>query len=166
MIAAPMSHVAEPRNWLVALRRYLLFAALANLLWEFFHVPLYTLWLTGTTGELIFAAVHCTGADILITLGTITLALLLFGAPDRPRAHAGSVLAAALLFGVGYTIIIEWLNIELREAWAYRELMPIIPVVNAGLSPILQWVVVPLAAYAFATGWRPWHREAGQIAHA
>ncbi len=39
MIAAPMSHVAERRNWLVALRRYLVFAALANLLWEFSHLP-------------------------------------------------------------------------------------------------------------------------------
>ena len=163
MIAAPMSHVAESRNWLVALRRYLVFSALANLLWEFSHLPLYTLWLTGTTGELIFAAVHCKGGDILITLGTFTLALLLFGAPDWPRAHTGSVLVAAFLFGVGYTIFSEWLNIELREAWAYRELMPIIPVINAGL---MQWVVVPPAAYAFATGWRPWHREAGQIAHA
>ena len=98
MNAALFRHAAKGRTWLVALRRYLVFAGVAHLLWEFAHLPLYTIWLTGTTGELVFAAVHCTGGDILITLSTLVLALLLFGASDWPQAHAGRVFAAALLF--------------------------------------------------------------------
>ena len=156
---------AEGWPWLVTLRRYLVFAAVAHLLWEFAHLPLYTIWLTGTAGELVFAAVHCTGGDVLITLSTLVLALLLFGASDWPQAHAGRVLAAAMLFGVGYTIFSEWLNIEVREAWAYREVMPVIPVIDAGLSPVMQWVFIPFTAYAYAIGWRPWRRTVGQTAH-
>lgn len=158
-------HASEGRNWLVALRRYFVFAAIAHLVWEFAHLPLYTIWLTGTTGELVFAAVHCTGGDILITVSTFMLALLAFGAPDWPHARSGRVIAAAVPFGVGYTIFSEWLNIELREAWAYREMMPVIPVIDAGLSPILQWVVIPTAAYAHAIGWRPWRGTAGEQGH-
>ena len=165
MTTAGLLDAAEGRSWLVALRRYLVFAAVANLLWEFAQMPLYTIWLTGTVGELVFAAVHCTGGDVLITLSTLVLALLLISASDWPRANTGRVLAAALLFGVGYTIFSEWLNIELRGAWAYRDLMPVIPVIDVGLSPVLQWVVVPLAAYACATGWRPWRRAKGGPAH-
>ena len=96
------------------------------------------------------AAVHCTGGDMLITLSTVTLALFLFGSPEWPEARARSVLLAAFASGVGYTIFSEWLNIEVREAWAYREIMPVIPLIDAGLSPILQWIVIPLAAWWWA----------------
>jgi hypothetical protein len=165
MTAAPFTHVAESRNWLSALRRYFLFAAVAHLIWEFAHMPLYMIWLTGTSGELVFAAVHCTGGDILITLSTFFLALLLFGRPMWPQTQAPRVLLAVLIFGVGYTIFSEWLNIEIREAWAYRDLMPVIPVIDAGLSPILQWIVIPIAAYSYALGRMPWRLTAEEAAH-
>src|SRR3546814_11930886 len=53
-------------DWLRALRRYMVGVALANLVWEFAHMPLYTLWETGSPSEIAFAALHCTGGDILI----------------------------------------------------------------------------------------------------
>lgn len=165
MTAMPFLHAAEGRTWLIALRRYIVFAGVAHLLWEFAHLPLYTIWLTGTAGDLVFAVVHCTGGDILITISTLVLALLLLGAADWPQVRAGRVLAATILFGVGYTIFSEWLNIEVREAWAYRDLMPVIPLIDAGLSPVLQWVVIPTAAYTHAIGWRPWRRAAEGASH-
>jgi hypothetical protein len=66
-------------GWLSALRRYITFVAFANLIWEFAHMPLYTLWETGSAGEIIFAAIHCTGGDILIALSVVMLSLFLFG---------------------------------------------------------------------------------------
>jgi hypothetical protein len=60
MRAPPLIRVLESRDWLGALRRYFVFSAIAHLIWEFAHMPLYTIWLTGTLGEIIFAAVHCT----------------------------------------------------------------------------------------------------------
>lgn len=150
--------IASDRHWLGVLRRYLVVAALAHLAWEVAHLPLYTIWLTGTAGELAFAVLHCTGGDLLIALSTMTLSLLLFGGPDWPRAGAGRVLAAAILFGVGYTVFSEWLNITVRGAWAYRDLMPVIPGLDTGLSPFLQWIVVPLAAWSWAIG--RWPRSA------
>lgn len=165
MIARLEATMMPGRSWLGTLRRYFLFATIAHLLWEFAHLPLYTIWLTGTPGELVFAAVHCTGGDILITLSTIMLSLCMFGSADWPRTRVWPVLAGAVVFGVGYTIFSEWLNIEVREAWAYRELMPVIPVIDAGLSPILQWVVIPVVGYVWATGVRPWRREGVKAAH-
>jgi hypothetical protein len=136
--------------WLPTLRRYIAFVAVANLIWEFAHLPLYTLWETGTAGELAFAAVHCTGGDVLIALSSVMLALFLAGTPGWPAVGRGRVLLLTVLFGLAYTVFSEWLNIEVREAWAYRDLMPIVPLLDAGLSPVLQWIVIPLAAFRWA----------------
>jgi hypothetical protein len=56
----------------------------------------------------------------------------------------------AIAIGLGCTLFSEWLNIEGREAWAYRELMPVIPVIDAGLSPTAQWIVLPALAFWWA----------------
>lgn len=113
-------------------------------------MPLYTLWETGSTGEIVFAAVHCTGGDILVALSAVMLSLFLLGNKAWPATRRNPVVAGTVAFGLAYTIFSEWLNIEIREAWAYRDLMPIIPVLDAGLSPVLQWIVVPLAGFRFA----------------
>jgi len=136
--------------WLRTLRRYMIFIAAANLAWEFAHMPLYTLWHTGTPSEITFAALHCTGGDVLIALSAVMLALFLVGSPAWPAARSGEVIGLTLVFGLAYTLFSEWLNIEVREAWAYSDLMPVIPIVDAGLSPALQWIVIPLAGFRFA----------------
>ena len=100
MMAAPTARSQVP-NWLDALRRYIAFAAVAHLLWEFGHVPLYTIWLTGTSGEILFAVIHCMGGDLLITLSTIMLALFLFGTAGWPVIKVRRVFLAAVIFGVG-----------------------------------------------------------------
>jgi len=80
-----MAAHAEPDRWLTVLRRYLVAMALGNLAWEFAHMPLYTLWETGTAGEIVFAAIHCTGGDVLIALSAVVAALLVLGT-GRTRA--------------------------------------------------------------------------------
>lgn len=150
----PESRTLECRHvgydWLRALRRYVGFVALANLVWEFAHMPLYTIWETGTVSELAFAAVHCTFGDILIALSAVMLALFLLRAGAWPAVGYRRVAALTILLGLAYTLFSEWLNIEIREAWAYRDLMPVIPLLDAGLSPVLQWIVIPLAGFWWA----------------
>src|SRR5262245_39414446 len=48
-------------------------AAIGHFFWEAAQLPLYTLWRTGSSREIAFAVIHCTGGDILIT--TVTLAV-------------------------------------------------------------------------------------------
>jgi hypothetical protein len=137
-------------DWPRALRVYSGMIALGDLAWEAAHLPLYTIWQTGTPGEKIFAVVHCTGGDLLIALACLVLALVLAGEPAWPaRAHR-PVIAMTIGFGVAYTIFSEWLNIVVRETWAYADLMPVVPVIGTGLSPLLQWVVVPWIALHLA----------------
>jgi hypothetical protein len=145
-----MTVIAARNSWLTVLRRYIAVMALGSLFWEFAHVPLYTIWETGTRGEIAFAAIHCTGGDILIALSALMLALFLFGTGRWPKVGYWRVALTTIAIGLGYTVFSEWLNIEVRQAWAYRDLMPVVPVINAGLSPLAQWIVLPAIAFWWA----------------
>jgi methionine-rich copper-binding protein CopC len=150
--AGPVEPASGRSNspWLATLRRYLAFVAVANLLWEFAHLPLYTIWTEGDAGEIVFAALHCTGGDVLIAASALMVALLLAGEADWPLAGYARVASLSLLFGLGYTLFSEWLNTAVRGSWAYAELMPTLPLIGAGLSPVLQWIVIPLAGFVWA----------------
>lgn len=137
-------------DWLQALRRFVLASALANLVWEFAQLPLYTIWYEGSAREIIVAAVHCTGGDILISTTSLLGALVIIGTGHWPRANFLSVAAAAIVGGIAYAIFSEWLNTEIRGSWAYSEFMPILPFVGAGLSPLAQWIIVPVIALWWA----------------
>ena len=144
----PKLVAASGSDWLAALRTYLLASALGHLAWEVVQLPLYTIWSTGTLREVAFAVFHCTGGDLLIATACLALALVLAGRPEWPRRAFGRVAVLTLGSGLAYTVFSEWLNVSVRQAWAYSDLMPVIPVVGAGLAPALQWIVMPAAAMA------------------
>src|SRR3546814_18020732 len=81
---------------------------------------------------------------------TLLGALILAGDPRWPQARFHTVAALAILGGLAYTIFSEWLNTEIRGSWAYADAMPQLPLVGAGLSPLAQWIVVPLLAFWWA----------------
>lgn len=136
--------------------RYLAVLAPASLLWEFAHMPLYTLWLEDTAWDIVYAGVHCAGGDVLIGAAGLFLAFSLFGGSGWPRQRVVVVALAAMAFGLGYTVFSEWLNVTLRQSWAYRDIMPRLPFLGTGLSPLLQWLVIPALAYVLA-----WKAETG-----
>ncbi len=133
-------------DWLPAMRRYFLVIAAGNLVWEIAQLPLYTIWYEGTAGEIAFATLHCTGGDVVIAGTALLWALVLVGDRRWPHSRFGSVAASAVAGGVAYTIFSEWLNTEIRGSWAYTELMPELPLIGTGISPLAQWLVVPSAA--------------------
>lgn len=146
-----INHLRDDVSFIQTLRRYFFVIALLNLIWEFAHMPLYTLWDTGGAGEIVFAAVHCTGGDILIAMTTLLIPLLIFGDGwPYDRIVVKRVIVSTMILGVGYTVFSEWLNIVVRKAWAYSELMPVVPIIDTGLSPLLQWIVIPALAFAWA----------------
>ena len=55
---------------------------------------------------------------------------------------------AAILLGAGYTILSEWLNVEIRRTWSYAAAMPLVPWLGTGVAPLAQWLVVPGLAFA------------------
>lgn len=138
---------SQPRH--SAITRYLSAMAAGSLVWEIVHVPLYTLWLTGTGGEIAYAVLHCTLGDVLIAAITLGLAFALFGR-EWPVRRVRPVALLTIIFAVAYTVFSEWLNISVRGSWAYRDIMPTLPPLGTGLTPVLQWIIVPVIAFRFA----------------
>jgi hypothetical protein len=137
--------------WLPALRLYLGVLAGGHLVWEILQLPLYTIWTEQGLARQAFAVAHCTLGDLLIALSSLVLALVLAGSPAWPRGRFGMVAGLTIIFGVAYTIFSEWLNTAVRASWAYSPLMPVVSLfgVTIGLSPVLQWLLVPAAAFAW-----------------
>jgi hypothetical protein len=134
--------------WIRALRIYLTAVAVANLIWETLQLPLYTIWQTGTLRTQAFAIVHCTIGDLIIALCALTVALIVSGDGEWPQRRFQTVAILAILLGLAYTVFSEWLNVVVRASWAYSDLMPVVTAfgLRVGLSPLLQWIVIPTAA--------------------
>ena len=92
-------------------------------MWEAAQLPLYTIWWTGTWGEILFAVIHCTAGDALITGAALVLAILAARVHGWPL-FGGRMVLAAVLLGLGYTVFSEWLNVRIRQSWSYTEAMP------------------------------------------
>lgn len=139
---------AQLTKWRFVLR-YLAVMAAGNLAWEVGHVRLYTIWLDGTAGQIAFAVLHCTLGDVLIAAVTLGLALALLGRGWR-AGNASAVAALTVFLALVYTVFSEWLNISVRGTWAYRDIMPTLPPFETGLTPVLQWIVLPPVALHLA----------------
>lgn len=143
---APKASTTFRQTW----ARFVLAIAALNLVWEIGQMPLYTLWLTGTRWENAYAILHCTIGDILIAAFSLAVAVKLFGATVWPENRYGMVAVAAMAMALGYTLFSEWWNVEVRQAWAYRDIMPRLPGLGTGLSPVMQWLFVPALAFWLA----------------
>ena len=138
-----------------AISRYLLVILFGNLVWETLQMPLYTLWVDGTWGQISYGLVHCTLGDVLIGAATLMSALLLLGAGGWPDTGRVKVMVVTVTLALAYTVFSEWLYVEVRQAWAYRDIMPRLPWLGTGLSPLLQWIAVPLLAFRLSHGSGP-----------
>jgi hypothetical protein len=133
------------------LRRFAAASAVGHLAWETLQLPLYTIWFDGTPAQIAFAVVHCSGGDLLIAGTTLLIALMAFGRGwPADGAAFRNVAVAAITLGVAYTIFSEWLNVSIRQSWAYSAWMPRLPPLGTGLSPVVQWLVVPAISFRWA----------------
>lgn len=137
-------------SWLSAIRRYLVAVAAGNLLWEFAQMPLYALGQTGSSRDIILAGLHCTAGDVLIALAALLAALVAFGSAEWPGNRFRPVTVAALVIGVSYTVVSEYLNTTIRHSWTYSALMPTLPWLGTGLAPLVQWLLIPPLALTWA----------------
>jgi len=147
-------------RWLIAFG-YLPWLGGLNLAWEIAQLPLYTLWSEASAGTIAFSVAHCTAGDIAIGAAALIMVLVL----GRERAVAQwcwrRIAVWTALAGAAYTVFSEWNNTAILGSWAYSGLMPTLEVagIDIGLSPLLQWLVLPpLALVLGGKSW--WQRSA------
>ena len=119
---------------------------LGNLIWEAAQFPLYTIWYEGSRGHQLLALLHGTVGDLFISAAALMASLVVFGESRWPARAFWRVAIPTIMLSLGYTVYSEWINVEVRNTWAYSSLMPTVPPLGTGLSPLLEWLVVPALA--------------------
>ncbi len=136
--------------WRFVLARYLPALAVLNALWEIAQLPLYTLWWKAPPTSIAYAVFHCTVGDVLVGVGALLTALIATRSGALRNWHWIQVGIVTITLGLMYTAFSEWFNTTVRAVWTYSEWMPVTPFVPIGVSPLLQWVVVPITALALS----------------
>lgn len=125
--------------------RYIAWVGMLNFAWEILQLPLYTLWYESPPTEIAFAVVHCTLGDILIASLSFFAALALSNGKTWPLERYWRIALLAVFFGGCYTVFSEWNNTVVTRAWAYSSWMPTLG--GIGLSPVLQWLSIPMFVF-------------------
>jgi hypothetical protein len=134
--------------WRFIALRFLPWFAGLSLAWEIAHTRFYTIWTEASPAYLAYSIAHCTLGDLLIGLASLALALTM---AREGRLHAWRLAPVATLttgFGTAYTIFSEWMNVRLLQSWTYADSMPTLPLggFEMGLTPLLQWLLLPTLA--------------------
>ena len=121
------------------------FALLLNYPWEFLQVPLFEGMPEARHWDAIRACPRATLGDAVITL--IAYWCVSFATRSRDWLMSPNISRILMFAGTGVliTIAIERLALDGRwlGGWQYSVLMPIVPGIEVGLSPLLQWIVLP-----------------------
>jgi hypothetical protein len=125
---------------------FILFTFLFHFSWEILQTPLFA-------RMPVMSHWQATLVCLRATIGDIGIALAAFGASallDRNvawflRPSAGA-LVGYMAVGVLFTTVFEWHAVYWANRWAYSNLMPVVPLLGIGASPLLQWLVIPPVA--------------------
>src|ERR1019366_7189109 len=129
-LAARLTRTEPP--WLEVVRRYLLFIAIGNILWEFVQLPGFADWSEAGWSWVVFIAVLGTAGDVLIAATCLVLVLVAIGDQTWPlrRSSYWRVAALATLAGIAYTTYSEWRHAVVLHHWTYSALMPMVPMLG------------------------------------
>lgn len=115
-----------------------------HFVWEFIQVPTYAEMAVMPHWE---GVKLCTSA----TFGDVGFALTAFWTTAAAARSRYWILtpriwqvAMFIAIGIGLTVGFEYYYTEVSERWNYSDLMPLVPPFGTGLSPLLQWIVIPL----------------------
>ncbi|MET3113327.1 signal transduction histidine kinase [Pedobacter sp. CG_S7] len=132
----------------VAFKRFVfittILAFVLNFAWEIIQIPLYQ--------NNVFDLLHISFCALASVADVIMVLLIYFGfslvyknAFWIKNVNILQALLIILTGGIG-AILAEMKHLSEGD-WAYTFSMPVIPLVNAGISPVLQFMILPLLIY-------------------
>ncbi len=119
------------------------YAFLLNLLWEGIQAPLFVFEQQTSTFLLSGCLLFCSGVDVIMTLTAYWV--LSVAVRDRYWFLSKKLKCWFSFVSIGLilALVSEYTAIHTRNLWEYSSLMPVIPGLNIGLTPILQWLIFP-----------------------
>ena len=121
----------------------LFFAFLLHFSWEMLQVPLYAELPGATHWEGIRTCLHATLGDVGIALVAFWCGALVGRSRQWFRWRNRTAFWVYVGLGLVATLVLERVATGSSQRWLYAPAMPIVPLLDVGLSPILQWLVLP-----------------------
>lgn len=124
-----------------------MFGVLLNYAWELTQAPLYEGVATAAYWTVVKGCARATiGDGFILVVAYWSVAVVAkdrwwFARPDPLR------LVGFVAVGIVITVVLERLALQSTFAgwgWRYSEAMPIVPGIGVGLTPLLQWLILPL----------------------
>jgi hypothetical protein len=121
------------------------FALLLNLPWEVLQAPLFEGMATAPHSAVVGACLQATLGDAVIMLLAHACVTVVTRRRRWVLAPSWREAAGFTAVGVAITAVIERLATRGHwpQSWAYSSAMPLIPGIEIGLSPLLQWMILP-----------------------
>ena len=122
----------------------LVLSFLGHFAWEILQAPLFSSLSQVNHFAGIYICLKATLGDLAIALAAFWTAAVL--ARNRRWFTLPGMRAPAVFFTVGLllTIGLEYVHTQITGRWAYDGSMPLVPIIGTGMTPILQWIFVPL----------------------
>lgn len=120
-----------------------IFGFLLNFFWEIWQAPLF-----GGMDKLTHfeSNMSCTQA----ALGVVVILLVAFwiiALSARSRSwiiHPTTVqVSGFIIIGIVISMIFEAVAINFLNRWQYVVVMPTLPILGTGITPVLQWLIIP-----------------------
>lgn len=115
-------------------------AFILNLSWELLHGPLYSGY-SYNAEQMSYCALASAADAVMVVLLYFALTLIYKNVFWIRQLTIKRTLVLMLIGGIG-AFLSEARHIN-AESWNYTDSMPIIPFTNVGLSPILQFIILP-----------------------
>lgn len=122
----------------------ILAAFLLNAVWEILQIPLYVEGVY-TWSHILFCLLASVADAIMVLLIYFGFGMIYKNALWIQNLNTSRIAFLVLAGGIG-AILAETRHLSIGT-WSYAESMPIIPIVNVGLSPVLQFMILPLLIY-------------------
>lgn len=120
----------------------ILFSFLFFGMWEWMQSPFY-IDISEDFNTIVWFRIHCTFEDVftlLLIIGVLCIFKRKISWIYRPRKIDYILIT---IMGVFYTLISEYVNIHVSHSWGYSKWMPLIPWLDVGIVPLLQWLILP-----------------------
>ncbi len=132
------------------------FAFLLNVIWEISQILLYKEG-TYSFSHILFCLFASMADAIMVMLLYFGFAMIYKDALWIQNLKLTRVIFLIVAGGVG-AILAETRHLSIGT-WSYAETMPIIPILNVGLSPILQFMILPLVIYLVSSKMVMWFSD-------
>ena len=121
-----------------------------HFVWEFLQVPTYAGMSELDHWEGVKVCTSATVGDVGFALSAFWITSMLSKTRYWLVTPTSWQLGFFIFIGLALTVAFEYYYTSVSLRWTYSNLMPLVPPFGTGLSPLVQWIVIPLLVVSLA----------------